>query len=91
MAQLLARSPRGCVSAVSSAVFFFLFISEPSLVAAQGVITPTTINTMTISQVVATEYFVNQRLALYSCGGAHWADCGAGKGGNVTTVVIDGE
>lgn len=41
------------------------------------------------SQVVASEYFVNQRLALYSCdsSGNHWAACA--DGANVTTVIID--
>ena len=35
-------------------------------------------------QVIATEYFVNQRLALYSCGGDFWVNCS-----NVEAVVID--
>lgn len=41
------------------------------------------------SQVVASEYFVNQRLALYSCdsSGNQWATCAGGA--NVTLVVID--
>jgi hypothetical protein len=42
-------------------------------------------------QVVAAEYFVHQRLALYSCDApsGRWSDCAGGEG--VTTVVIDDE
>jgi hypothetical protein len=36
-------------------------------------------------QVIATEYFVNQRLALYSCGGDFWVNCSS----NVEAIVID--
>jgi hypothetical protein len=37
--------------------------------------------------VISTEYFVNQRLALYSCNSEHWLDCAGGKG--VTEITID--
>jgi len=39
------------------------------------------------TQVISTEYFVNQRLALYSCNHDHWIDCVDGS--NVTEITID--
>lgn len=39
------------------------------------------------NQVIATEYFVNQRLALYSCTNGDWINCADGNG--VTNLVID--
>jgi len=40
------------------------------------------------SQIIATEFFVNQRLALYKCAGASWSECDADS---TEVVVIDDE
>ena len=42
------------------------------------------------TQVVSTEYFVNQRLALYWCNGSTWSDCSSNKtDAAVITEIID--